>query len=185
MPKKKTTTITKIRQKKVVESILKNTKVKSRCKAMIEAGYSPSYAYSGQITKTKTWNDYMDEHFSDDKVAKAEAIQLSASRLYDYEFPPTSKDADIKKDIESHSGCKLVRIYTTQYAKKAYFYTPDNVAIGKSLDRIYKMKKRYDNTIKIKRGISELSDAELEEIATGALSDALDSIAGAEEEKGA
>lgn len=141
--------------------------------AMIDAGYSESYAENGDILKTKSWEELMDEYFPEEKIAEAEGQQMNAKRLYDYDFPSKLTDDEIREDIESHTGCKLVRIVRTEHRAQAFFYTPDNVAIGKSLDRIYKLKKKYDNTITLKGRIDKLSLEEVEAAIAGEISEAL------------
>lgn len=146
--------------------------------AMVDVGYSKSYAESGHIGSTKTWEDLMEKYFNDEDVAKAEQAQMNAKKLWDYYFPVEVTDEQIQEDIESHAGCKLVRIVRGDHRVQAFFYTPDNLAIGKSLDRIYKLKKRYDNTITLKGKISQLSTEELEGAIAREVSEALSALAG-------
>lgn len=109
-----------------------------------ESGYSPATAIKpSQVTQSKGWDKLMEEHFPDDDLAVVEKGQLRASRIQHYIFPVSESNRSIKKIIENFPNCKLVEIKTQHTWKRAYFYAPDNTAIGKSLDRIYKLKNKY------------------------------------------
>lgn len=163
---------------KMSENLGKEGKTGTIKEAMVDAGYSESYAESGHIGSTKTWESLMEKYFNDEDVAKAESAQMTAKKLYDYDFPIKLTDEQIQHDIEKHAGCELVRLVRGEHRVQAFFYTPDNFAIGKSLDRIYKLKKRYDNTITLKGKISQLSTEELERAIAREVSEALGSLAG-------
>lgn len=187
--KQKLAGVVALKQKIVIEKLRENMgkdgKKGTMKEAMTDAGYSESYAENGDIKKTKTWNDLMEQYFSDEKIAAAEEKQMNAARLYDYQFSKKISDKQIREDVEAHTGCRLVRIVEGTVFKTAYFYAPDNTAIGKSLDRIYKLKKKYDNTIKLKKGLSELSDEEIDDFIAGEISEALGFLPGEDEEEGA
>lgn len=171
-----------IKHAKVLEKLKENVgkcgKKGSIKEAIMDAGYSESYAENGSLLKTKAWEELIEEHLKDEDVLEAEKRQMNAKRLYDYFFPKELTDEQIKEDVESHAGCKLVRVVRGEKTVQAFFYTPDNTAIGKSLDRIYKLKKRYDNTLTIKGSLSKLSAEELEGAIAREISEALGSIAG-------
>jgi hypothetical protein len=171
-----------IKHAKVLEKLKENVgkcgKTGSFKEAIIDAGYSKSYAENGNLLKTKTWEELMEQYLKEEEILEAEKNQMTAKRLYDYTFPKSLTDEQIKEDIESHTGCKLVRIVRGEKVAQAFFYTPDNAAIGKSLDRIYKLKKKYDNTLTIKGNISKLSAEELEAAIAREISEALGTIAG-------
>ena len=113
-------------------------------KLLLESGYAPNTAIRPtEVTKGKGWQLLMKKHFPDDKVAQVEEGQLNASRTSHYIFPQKEDNKIIKEIIESFPNCKLIKIRRQLNWKRAYFSSPDNMAIGKSLDRIYKMKKRY------------------------------------------
>jgi len=109
-----------------------------------EAGYAPNTAIKPtHVTRSKGWQFLMKKHFPDKAVAKAEEGQLGASTIGHYIFPAKESDKTIKEVIASFPNCNLIKISKQGTWKRAYFSSPDNTAIGKSLDRIYKMKKRY------------------------------------------
>jgi len=49
--------------------------------AMKEAGFSKAYAESGKLKKTKTWQQLMDEHFPESKIALRIGEGLDADRV--------------------------------------------------------------------------------------------------------
>jgi len=163
---------------KMKENLGKPGKKGTIKEAMMDAGYTQSYAEGGELFKTKGWDQLMDEYFPENKVAEAEQKQMNAKRIFDYDFPAKLSDEQIKEDVESHTGCNLVRIVRTEHRAQAFFYTPDNIAIGKSLDRIYKLRKKYDNTIKFKGEFSQLSADEIEDAIAREVFEALVALAG-------
>ena len=109
-----------------------------------EAGYSPAVQKTPQkVTESKGWKLLMDEYYPDDKLAKAEQGQLGASKVGHYIFPAKESNKEIKEIVESFPNCKLIKIRKQLNWKRAYFSSPDNQAIAKSLDRIYKLKDKY------------------------------------------
>ena len=109
-----------------------------------EAGYSSATAsHPKQITEGKGWKQLMEKYYPDDKLAIVEGGQLNASRVGHYIFPSRESDKEIREIIESFPNCKLIKIRKQLNWKRAYFSSPDNQAIGKSLDRIYKLKSKY------------------------------------------
>lgn len=155
-PKKLRKITPSFRQKAAVEKLVElGGKLKGRQgkvtlgRILKEVGYSPAIQKTPQkVTESKGWQYLMQKHFPDHEVAEAESNQLHASHRGHYVFPGTEKDSVIKEMIESVKGCRLLRISERvtkrkRKVKDAYFVSPDNIAIGKSLDRIYRMKKRY------------------------------------------
>lgn len=48
--------------------------------ALVKAGFSPSYARSGQIKKTKGWQELLEKHIPDKKLTKVLEEGLSATK---------------------------------------------------------------------------------------------------------
>lgn len=142
MPKNYSTPKKKLLKKIVAEKIRNNTKFTKK-QVMKEAGYSESTATSGTPEVKKTWKELMDTYFPDDVVAKVEQSQLNASEISKFIFPATYSDEEIKEIVEGYPSCKLVRIRKSGNWKRAYYAAPDNIAVAKSLDRIYKLKGQY------------------------------------------
>lgn len=80
-------TKSKLKQKKVLDLLVASDFKMSKREAMIKAGYSPSHAHnSGQLTKTKVWNELLDEYFPEDvalKVHKEMIQQKDENGKYD------------------------------------------------------------------------------------------------------
>ena len=113
-------------------------------KLMVKAGYSKAYSKNpNHLKETLSWKELMEKYYPDDKVAEAEGQQLHASQIDHYIFPGGNTNEEIKEIIESYPNCKLIKIKKELQWKWAYFSSPDNNAIGKSLDRIYKIKNKY------------------------------------------
>lgn len=185
MPKKKTkkkkaTGAVAVKHKAVLKNVGKCGSVKQAAK---EAGYSESYAKNGGITGTKTWDEIVEETFSDDKVATWHEELMNAVAIQHYVFPVSESDDDIIETL-AEFGFKVMRISHGDTCKRAYFPIVNTQARKAALDMIYKIKKRYDTTVTLKKGIRELSDAEVEGIIAEEISAALESIAGEGEEEG-
>lgn len=70
----------KQRQKKVLKKILENRGT-SMSKAMKEAGYSDAYAKNpDQLAKTKTWQEVVEETFSDETLMEKHKELLEAKK---------------------------------------------------------------------------------------------------------
>jgi len=68
-----------IRQKKTMMAVVENGgKLQP---AMEKAGFSKAYAKSGKLVKTKTWQQLMDEHFPESKIAQRIGEGLDADRV--------------------------------------------------------------------------------------------------------
>lgn len=153
-----------MRQKKVIEKLVENGG-KSVSKAMRDAGYSAATAKSPQkVTRSKSWKELMQEYFPDDVVAAAEAKQLNAARVDHYVFPLAMSDEEITAIVLSYPNTRMIRISVGQTAKRAYFWAPDNNAVAKSIDRIYKLKGSYSaEKITIESPFEKMSEEELDQ----------------------
>lgn len=127
-----------IKHAKVLEKLKENVgkcgKKGSVKEAIMDAGYSESYAENGSLLKTKTWEDLMEEYLPDESLAK------------------------VHKELLNN---------------EEHWKARDN-----ALDKAYKLKKRYDNSLTIKASISKLSAEELEGAIAREVSAALDALAG-------
>lgn len=101
-------------------------------KAVRESGYSAAYARSGKITKTKAWQEYVDEFFSDEEILKVHKELIEATK------PIINKDGLVVDYIDDYS----VQI--------------------RALDMAYKIKGKYKPTqIAITNPYENLTDEEL------------------------
>lgn len=176
------------RQRIVVNKISANVgRGMSRKQAMIEAGYSESYADTSAITRTEAWQKLMEENLPDSELARHHKQLLNARALGEFSFSLQIPDDKIIEVVEK-AGCELIQIEEVhtkdpKFTRKvAYYSIPDSTAKKHALDMAYKLKQKYgDLTIKHKFG--ELTDEELEAEIAERLSRGLGDGAGIEEEK--
>jgi hypothetical protein len=133
-------------------------------KAMEDTGYSPNYSKSGNILKTKSWQDKM-EYFLDDSLLLETHNDLVVAKKLDYMlFNPDIKDEDIYELIES-VGCVPKKIIHGIAGTHAYYFAPDNVSRNKALELAYKIRgKMSPEVLEIRKGLSAMTDEELAEI---------------------
>lgn len=142
--------------KKISENIGSGMNVQQ---AVIDAGYSESYAKSGHIKETKSWEILIEERLSDDTLTRVHTELLNSHRPDHMVFPPllmikNKKGGDNvtpKEEITDEmiieflasTGCKVKRIVHGDQARHVYFWSPDNMARDKALDKGYKLKSKY------------------------------------------
>lgn len=154
-----------LRQKNLAKLLLEDRGKTPIGKLMIQAGYSKAYSKNPQqAKKTLSWAELMEEHFSDEELSRIEGEQLHASVIQNYVFTLSLTDEEIGAIIAKAPGAQLLKINRTSTNARAYFTTPDNISIGKSLDRIYKLKLKYpkdksDNSVneKIEEALDRIS----------------------------
>lgn len=145
--------------------------------ALEEVGFSPSYAKNGNIKKTKTWQEIMDQSFPDTWITGIHRQQLNAKRLEQKYFSNSLTDDEIQDIIEAE-GFTFIGIRRFMNNCVAHFSVPDTMARDKALDKVYKLKKRYDNTIKLDGQLNGLSDEDIDARIAGIISGVVGSIAG-------
>jgi len=139
-----------IRKKMLLKKLVENGG-KSVSKAMIEVGYAPATAKNPQkITKSKEWNELMDEYLPDSELMRVHKELINAAEINKFDFPPTERNSKIKETIESVAGCRLHHIHLYLSVKHAYYSSPDNLTRTKAIEAAYKLKNKYkgeDSTI--------------------------------------
>jgi len=125
--------------------------------AMLEEGYSPSYAKSGHIKDTESWGELLDEHLPDSDLAKGLRELFDKVEIAHQTFPATESDESIIETIESF-GLTVVKINKVLAWKRAYYPILETQARKAALDMAYKY-----GDITIKHQFGELSDGDLEE----------------------
>lgn len=158
-------------KRKVSASIKKNKGNVNMTKLGIECGYSKEYAKSGQMKKTKTWQEIMDKYLPEELVANTHSELMKAARLQSHIFSGTGKgknkvfvsDEEIKKLIESIPGCKLLYITITGFRDKIAFYiSPDHKNRKGAIEMAYSLRGKFaPQEIKLTRPFADLSDKEL------------------------
>lgn len=147
---------------KISENIGKSDKKTSVRQALIDEGYSESYADSGQFQKTKTWSELVEYFFPDEELAKTHRELLNKMNVEHCEFPKDENDKSIIEAI-SGFGFRVVKIVRGNMCKRAYFSIMDGNVAAKALDMAYKLKKKYGADITIKNELENLTYEELED----------------------
>ena len=167
--------------KTISENIRKDPAQKlSMKRAMIDAGYSPSYASSStHLRSTNSWQNILDSVLSDEKLAAVHDRLLNAKQIKVLQFNHRIKDKEMKEIVEAE-GFRFVGITRFMTTAAVRFIMPDTFAQNAALDKAYKLKQKY-GAVTIKHQFGELSDAELEREASREISAALGSVTGEEE----
>lgn len=148
------------RHKLVLKRISENLgKGMSLGEAMRKEGYSESYANNPQqLRETRSWTTLLKEELSDGELMKVHKSLLNSTRLDHMVFPPLTTSKKKKKDegekevltdemieefLES-VNCKVKKIIHGEMARHVYFWSYDNLARDKALDKGYKLKGKYE-----------------------------------------
>lgn len=179
VPKKKTPLLKHLRVLEKMSGNVGKKHATSLSRAMIDANYSESYARSGHITQTDSWQRTLDTVFSDDKLAAVHERLLNAKEIQVMPFHYRVSDKAMQKAIEEE-GFRFIGITRFMTTAVIRFVVPNTIAQDKALDKAYKLKKKYGD-ITIKHKFGELSDQELEREVSGEISEALGLAEGEEE----
>lgn len=162
------------RQRKVVKLLSGKEKknVRSVKQAAIKAGYSESYADTGRFTKTKTWQQILDEVLPEAFLAEKHKELITSGYIQHYIFPwvgdqeveeaqePQGHGGSLKRKkakkkrgltheeikaiVERVPGCKLIYIKEDKYmGQVAFFQAPDNKTQKDALDMAYKLRGTF------------------------------------------
>lgn len=158
--------VTELKHKMVLKTLnekLGKGEKATMTEAMIENGYSKSYAESGQIRKKKTWQQLMNEYLPDELVAKTHQELLVAKELSYFVFPKNMKDEEIEKRMEE-AGIKLVVVRESDKGKMAFYSRADTRARKDGVDLAYKVKgKMAPEEFRLEDNrLQNMSTAELE-----------------------
>jgi len=127
-----------IKQKQVFKKALKGTPIS---KAMVEVGYSEK-SNVATLTRTQGWQDLVNRHISDEKLAKAHGELLDQTEVNYFVFPSKMEDDEIIEHVRQ-AGFETIVVRKSMQGKLA-FYSIINVQARKSaLDMGYKLKDRY------------------------------------------
>ena len=128
---------------------------------MLEEGYSPSYAESGHIKDTESWEDLLEKHLPDKDLAKGHRELFDKKEIEYQNFPKSESDKSIIATIKAF-GFQIIKIKKLGNWKRAYFPILETQARKAALEMAYKLKKKYGD-ITIKHEFGELSNEDLEE----------------------
>lgn len=151
-----------LRREKLIKILLEDPK-KPMNQAMIEAGYSESYAGSvSQIKKTDSFIEKLDEAIKDDGIVATMKAILNRRALTYTRFPIDTEDSVILDKVEKQGGefptikivvekskvqegkgkkSKWVDVETE--LKQVEYYIPDEAAFDRMFDKLAKLKGRY------------------------------------------
>lgn len=124
--------------------------------AMREAGYSESTTKTPQrLTESKGWTTLIEKYIKEIDLARVHKFILNAKTMAHYDFPLKEKDNEIKNIIASIPKARLISIRPYGRYKRAYFLNPDLEYIDKALDKAYKVKGRYKNSLTLEQNKEE------------------------------
>lgn len=133
------------RHKVIVKDLSGNIgkkKRKSLKQTMIDNGYSESYADSGHIKKTRSWDDLMKIVLNDELLATKHNALLNAKQVQRFIFATRIKDEDIIEMVEE-AGFKVITIRNSPMGKMAFYSVDNTKAIKDGLDMAYKLKGKF------------------------------------------
>lgn len=149
------------RQKKSVMIRAENLGTISETALMKAAGYSPSYARSGQHKKTKSFQALLEEYMPDETILRSHLGLMNSRRLDHMTFPTKIEDHEIQELLAS-VNCILRKVVHSEQAKHAYFWSPDNRARKDAIDMLYKLKGTYSpEKFEDVSALRDISDEEL------------------------
>lgn len=150
-----------LRQKKLLEKVGSGKTITQAAK---EVGYSENYAKSGNITKSKSWKQLLDEYLPESKLLKVHDQQLNSYKLQSMLFQKQIDDETIYELMESINAVlkKIVEIPT---GKVVFYITVDNQSRNKALEMGLKLHKKLTDKVEVKdtTPFTGLTDAELAE----------------------
>jgi len=162
-----------LRQKRTLEGMAKG---KSRRQAMLDAGYSPTYANSGGVKVGESWQELLDKYLPDKKITKAvdSLIKNTETRTYTFSHKLTKKqvyenllqlghhkkDCVVFKD-SSVKGVAGVPVYTDFW--KCYVKVLAGTDVSAGTEKAIKLKDKYA-PVRMSVDVSELNKMSDEEL---------------------
>lgn len=129
--------------------------------AQIDAGYSENYADSGRIKNTISWQELMEQQLPDETLLKVHKEGLNAMRR-EYKI--------VDRDDRGNPIYDFIEV--EDYAVRHRY-----------LDSGYKLKKRYEESIRIHRQFSHLTDEELDKEVAEIIAEAIEGVLESENDK--
>lgn len=113
--------------------------------AMVEAGYSAiTAANPQQLTRSKGWQELMDEYLPEGEILEVHKGLLKASRVDHLVFTASGEPSDDEiKAMLLENNCRLRKIVHGETARHVYFFAADNKARATALDMAYKLRGTY------------------------------------------
>lgn len=165
-PKRQRNGIVALKHKMVLDNIAKNLGKSSKpnmYQAMIDAGYSHSYAKSCcQLTETKNWIELTEKYLPDNLLATTHNDLMIAKKL---EYTLFDADVAIEEinEVILKMGCQVAKAIKGKYGTHCYYYAPDNRIRKDATDMAYKVKgKMAPEKFEVEQtGLQSLSDEDL------------------------
>ena len=143
-----------IKQETAIKKVVENGGNVS--KAMRDAKYSIQTAKNPKkLTDSKAWEEIMQQQLPDKAIARVHKELMGATRMEHMTFPPFNEEKKNNKgkgeqltddDIVlflAEVNCRVRRIVHGELVRHVYFWSADNVARDKALDKAYKLKGHY------------------------------------------
>lgn len=133
--------------------------------ALIDEGYSESYARAGGNLKHKpTWDQLLEQRLGDDKLSNIHAQLLTSKKLDYMLFTSEIEDIEVYALLES-VGCTPKKIIHGIAGVHVWFWAPDNKTRKDALELAHKIRgKMSPEVIEFKTDLEKMGDAELAEI---------------------
>ncbi len=162
---KKKSSVVAIKHKRVLDRVGKKVgkggKMTSVYQAMIDEGYSESYARSGGLATKKTWEKLLEERLGDDKLSNIHAQLITAKKLDYMLFTAEIQDGDVYELLES-VGCTPKKIVHGLQGTHVWFWAPDNKTRKDALELAHKIRgKMSPEVVEVRGGLAGMSDADL------------------------
>ena len=163
--KKKKLGVVALKHKMVLDKIKKKVgkgRKVTMTETLVEAGYSESYARSGNIKKKKSWQQLMDIYLPEDLLAKTHNELLGFKKIDYMLFNSEISDEDIFEVLNS-VGCTIKKIVHGIQGTHVYYWQPDGRIRKDATDLAYKVRgKMAPEKIEIEQtGLRAMTDQEL------------------------
>lgn len=143
--------INKKKVKKVIEGVLEG---KTQKQAMLDAGYSESYAKSPNLMKsTRPWEEILATTFSDEFVAKEQEKLIKHKVPKNLKFPFMTPDKEIHDMYKICGGeCLYVGDEVRETAQGVFRWrtgvgwVSNADMVDKQIEKLYKLKGYYKNS---------------------------------------
>lgn len=137
----------KIRMSLVIENMMKGM---TRKDAMLEAGYSESYAHTGLISQTEEWKELIEQHLPEDLLTHVHQDLLVSSNIGKIPFGYNTSDAEIRNTLDG-LGLEIIGIEIVYkngdedmpIGKDVRVKQPDRNTRLKAIDLAYKLRGSY------------------------------------------
>lgn len=163
---KKTLGPVAIRHRKVLQNLTKNVGKGGKntmVQAMVDEGYSKSYAENGNIKSGKTWKQLTEEFLGDDLLVQKHNSLLNFKKIEYMLFAPDIKD-DIIYEIVEDAGGIVKKIVHSIGGTHCYFFKADGRVQKDATELAYKIRGKMSPEklqVDVKDKFRQMSQQEL------------------------